>query len=143
MYIKQISVFVENKKGRLAEITEALAAHQIDISAMSIADTTDFGILRLIVNRPDEAESVLRELGFAVKTTQVIAIEVKNQPGGLAAALKKLNEEYISIEYMYSFVTKTAGEALVIMRVESPEQAVAALDSIGVRALSQEEVGRL
>ena len=141
MNVKQISVFVENKKGRLAEITKALADNKIDISALSIADTTDFVILRLIVNKPNAAESILKEKGLAVKATEVIAIGVADEPGGLAVALEKLDKEHICIEYMYAFVGKTTNEALVILRVEEPERAVAAIDACdGVRVLSSEEV---
>lgn len=140
MYVKQISVFVENKKGRLAEITRLLAQKDIDISALSIADTTDFGILRLIVNKPEDAQAVLKENGFAVKETEVIAIGVNDKPGGLAVALGALNERHISIEYMYAFVGKTSDEALVIIRTESPERAIEVLTGCGVRVLSNEEV---
>lgn len=140
MYVKQISVFVENKKGRLAEITRLLAEKDIDISALSIADTTDFGILRLIVNHPEEAQAVLKDSGFAVKETEVIAIGVSDKPGGLAVALKALDEQHISIEYMYAFVGKTSDEALVIIRTESPEKAVEVLKDCGVRVLSNDEV---
>ena len=140
MYVKQISVFVENKKGRLAEITRLLAEKEIDISALSIADTTDFGILRLIVNKPEEAQAVLKENGFAVKETEVIAIGVSDTPGGLAVALGALNEQHISIEYMYAFVGKTTDEALVIIRTETPERAIEVLNGCGVRVLSNDEV---
>lgn len=140
MNVKQISVFVENKKGRLAEITKAMAEHDIDISALSIADTTDFGILRLIVNKPDEAEKVLKAKGFAVKATEVIAIVVKDEPGGLAVALEKLDKEEIGIEYMYAFIGKTISDALVVLRVDNPEKAVAALADSGIRVLSNDEV---
>ena len=141
MNVKQISVFVENKKGRLAEITKALADNKIDISALSIADTTDFGILRLIVNKPNAAESILKEKGLAVKATEVIAIGVADEPGGLAVALQRLDQEHISIEYMYAFVGKTTNEALVILRVEEQERAAEVLNGCdGVRVMSSDEV---
>lgn len=143
MNIKQISVFVENKKGRLAEITKTLADNDIDISALSIADTTEFGILRLIVNKPELAESVLKTNGFAVKATDVIAISVENKPGGLAAALEKLDSEHISIEYMYAFVGEKTKEALVILRVEEPDKAVKVLKECGVKVVSNHEVCNL
>ncbi len=140
MKVKQISVFVENKKGRLAEITKTLAENDIDISALSIADTTDFGILRLIVNKPDVAEKVLKEKGFAVKCTEVIAIAVNDEPGGLAVALDKLDIESIGIEYMYAFIGKTISGALVVLRVDDPEKAVKVLSDSGIRVLSNDEV---
>lgn len=141
MNIKQISVFIENKKGRLAEITKTLAQNDIDISALSIADTTEFGILRLIVNKPEPAESVLKQKGLAVKATDVIAISVANQPGGLAAALEKLDSEHISIEYMYAFVGGTTKEALVVLRVEEADKAVKVLKEGGISVVSEHEAG--
>ena len=121
MLVKQISIFLENKSGRLAEVTKVLGENNIDISALSIADTTDFGILRLIVNNPDKAEKVLKDNEFTVSCTSVIAIAVEDTPGGLAKALSILEEESIGIEYMYAFVGKADDEALVIIRVENPD----------------------
>lgn len=143
MLVKQISVFLENKAGRLAAVTKVLGDNNIDISALSIADTTDFGILRLIVNKPEEAEKVLKENGFMTSCTNVIAISVADKPGGLAGALKILDNEYTSIEYMYAFVGKLSGEAMVILKVENPEKAIAALRANNVRVLSSDEVYRL
>ena len=140
MNVKQISVFVENKKGRLAEITKALGENDIDISALSIADTTDFGILRLIVNKPDLAAKILKDKGLAVKATEVIAISVADKPGGLAAALEKLDAEHMSIEYMYAFVGKRTSEALVIIRVEEPDKAVSVLEKNGIKVITNDEV---
>lgn len=143
MLVKQISIFLENKSGRLAEVTKILAENNIDISALSIADTTDFGILRLIVNKPELAEEVLRESGFTVSCTSVIAIAVKDEPGGLAVALDLLEKEAIGIEYMYAFVGKTTSEALVILRVESAEKAIKVLSASGIRVLSSTQVYEL
>lgn len=140
MKVKQISIFVENKKGRLAEITSALAEYDIDISALSISDTTDFGILRLIVNKPDLAEKILKEKGYVVRTTEVIAIVIRDEPGGLAEALKTLDEEEIDVEYMYAFIGKTISDALVILRVDNPDKAVEKLAEGGIRVLSNDEV---
>jgi hypothetical protein len=135
MLVKQISVFLENKSGRLAEVTRVLGERSINISALSIADTTDFGILRLIVNRPEEAEEALKDGGFTVSCTSVIAIAVSDEPGGLAKALQAMDREAIGIEYMYAFVGKTEKEALVILRVEDPERAVKALTEYQIRVL--------
>ena len=135
MLVKQISIFLENKSGRLAEVTRTLGNNGIDISALSIADTTDFGLLRLIVNQPEKAEKVLQENGFTVSCTSVIAIAVADEPGGLAAALQVLESENIGIEYMYAFVGKTTDEALVILRVEKPENAVDALARNNIKVL--------
>ena len=143
MLVKQISVFLENKSGRLAEVTRVLGTAGIDISALSIADTTDFGILRLIVSDPDEANRVLLENGFTVSGTNVIAIAVSDQPGGLAVALDVLDRQSVGIEYMYAFVGKTEKEAMVILRVEDPDRAVAALNANNIRVLASKEVYNL
>ncbi|MCR4434431.1 MAG: ACT domain-containing protein [Clostridiales bacterium] len=140
MLVKQISVFLENKSGRLAEVTRVLGDNNIDISALSIADTTDFGILRLIVNQPEKAEEILKNNDFTVSCTSVIAIAVPDRPGGLAGALDVLDRESIGIEYMYAFVGKHSQEALVILRVENPDKAIAALQNSRIRVLSSEEV---
>ncbi len=143
MLVKQISVFLENKSGRLAEVTKVLGKSNIDISALSIADTTDFGILRLIVNKPEEAEKVLKQNGFTVSCTTVIAIAVEDRPGGLADALKVLDSISVGIEYMYAFVGKTKEKALVILRVENPEKAITSLEKAGIRVLSSRDVYEL
>lgn len=143
MLVKQISVFLENKSGRLAEVTRTLGNNDIDISALSIADTTDFGILRLIVNKPEKAEEVLKENGFTVSGTSVIAIGVQDQPGGLAKALEVLDSESIGIEYMYAFVSKTDNEALVILRVEDPARAIEVLKNKGISVLPSNQVYKL
>jgi hypothetical protein len=143
MLVKQISVFLENKSGRLAEVTKLLGEGDIDISALSIADTTDFGILRLIVNKPEEAEKVLKDNGFTVSSTNVIAIAVVDEPGGLASALKVLGTESIGIEYMYAFVGKATNEALVILRVEEPKRAVKVLSDNNIRVLPAQAVYEL
>lgn len=127
MLIKQISVFIENQPGRLTEVTEVLAQNKVDITALSLADTSEFGILRLIVDKPDAAQMALREAGFAVKVTEVLAVAMDDQPGGLAAVLNAIKEAGISIEYMYAFVGKKEGKAVVVMRVSDLEAAVTAL----------------
>jgi len=144
MVLKQVSVFLENKSGRLAEVAKVMGENDIDISALSIADTTDFGILRLIVNKPDKAVRVLDENGFTVGTTEVIAISVEDQPGGLAAALNTLDQAKVDIEYMYAFIgNRASGRAMVIIRVENPETAIAALKQNGIDVLPSADVYRL
>jgi hypothetical protein len=140
MLVKQISVFLENKSGRLADVTEALAKKNINICAMSIADTTDFGILRLIVNKPEEAEKALSEKEFTVSCTSVIAIGVEDKPGGLSKVLSILQDNGISIEYMYAFVGKTGNEAFVILRVESPETAIETLMKFNIEILPSDKI---
>ena len=140
MFINQSSVFVENKAGRLAEITGLLEKNNIDIRALSIADTRDFGILRLIVNDPDTAERVLRDNGFTVSLTQVIAIGINDKPGGLAGAMKTLYENKISVEYMYAFISRTDETAYVILRVEDNEKALDVLKKFHIKILTSEDI---
>jgi len=143
MFVEQISIFLENKSGRLAEVTRILGENGIDISALSIADTTDFGILRLIVNNPEKALTILKEQGFTVSSTKVIAIGVEDKPGGLSKALGVLDRNKIGIEYMYAFVSKSEDEALVLLKVGDPTKAVEVLQENGVRVLSANQVYKL
>lgn len=143
MLIKQISVFLENKSGRLAEVARVLGLNKIDISALSIADTTDFGILRLIVNRPEAAIEILKENGFTVSCTNVIAISVPDKPGGLASALDILEKESIGIEYIYAFVGKAENEALVILKVADTDKAIKALKDNGINVIPSDSVYKL
>ena len=143
MFVKQISVFVENKLGKLVEIIGILADNNIDISALSIADTTDFGILRLIVNEPEKAKEALKEQGIVVKTTDVIALAVPDKPGGLVGALELLKNKGIAIEYMYAFVGKSDRGAMVIIKTDKPEDAINILKENGVDLISSVDVHNL
>lgn len=140
MSVRQISVFLENKAGRLADVAKVLGENNIDISALSIADTTHFGILRLIVNNPDRAEQVLRESGFTVSSSPVLAIAVDDEPGALSKALEALTTNGIGVDYIYAFVGKTQNKALVIFRVENTETASEILRQAGILVLKDEEV---
>ena len=139
MIIKQISIFIENKPGRLAEITDIIAKNNINIRALSVADTSNFGILRIIVDAPDKVEKVLKENEMTVSITSVIAVLVDDKAGGLAGMLKHLAESSISIEYMYGFVTKQ-GKACIIMRIggEADFKAMEILKSAGYEGLEIE-----
>ena len=140
MLVKQISVFLENSKGRLYHVSEILANNNINIRALSIADTTDFGILRLIVNDPKKACDILKDNHFTVSMTDVIAIAVEDAPGGLSKALKVLSESDIGVEYMYAFVGNHKGHAAVILRVEAFEDAIKILGAHGIQVLSSQVV---
>ncbi|MCG8403398.1 MAG: ACT domain-containing protein [Firmicutes bacterium] len=140
MKAKQISVFLENKSGRLAQVTRVLGDNGINIRALSIADTTDFGILRLIVNDPDSAYLTLKDAGFTVSTTDVIAVEVKDEPGGLSNVLEILQQQNINIEYLYAFLQKSTNAALVVFRVEQLEQAIKALQDNNISVLEGSRV---
>ena len=127
MLIKQISVFVENKQGRLHMLTDVLAREGIDLKAMTIADTMDFGIMRCIVQDPEKTLKVIRENNFTATITEVIAVEVPDVPGGLSNILKILSDANISVEYLSSFVRTHKNNALIIFRVEDPKAAVKVL----------------
>ena len=140
MIIKQLSIFVENKRGRLAEITKVLSENNIDIRALSIADTKDFGILRLIVNDPDAAVKLLKSDGFTVSLTKVICICINDKPGGLAAAMATLFDKEISVEYMYAFISRSDDDAYVIIRVEDNERAIETLTAGGFKVMTHDEI---
>lgn len=140
MKVKQISVFLENKAGRLADATRALGNHQINIRALAVADTADFGVLRMIVNKPEEAVEILRKEGFTVKETDVLAAEVPDKPGGLASVLDVIRKEDINIEYLYCFVEKSGGQAIVVFRIQEIDRAIKALKVAGIRLLSGESL---
>lgn len=140
MFIEQLSVFVENKKGRLAKITEMLAGAGIDIRALSIADTADYGILRLIVDNPEKALETLKAKDVSVNITRVIGISVEDVPGAFARALRCLEDGDVQIEYAYAFITRETGKAYVILRVDDRAKAVLLLGEAGVRIISQKEI---
>ncbi|MCL2475138.1 MAG: ACT domain-containing protein [Chloroflexi bacterium] len=142
MYIKQISVFLENRCGRLAEATKILKEYNINISAMSIAETTDYGVLRLIVNKPNEACQALRHNGFTVKETDIIAIMIDDAPGGLYAILNTLEKASVSVEYIYAFAGKRCDEdkALTAFKVEDNDKAIAALQKAGITVAKTQEI---
>lgn len=142
MFIKQLSIFVENRKGGLAEILSELGEKGIDICALALADTTDFGILRLIVNDSARAEEILREHGVAVKINNVLGIAVDDRPGGLSAALAVLNNAGLAIEYMYAFVGDNDRHAMVVLRTDDDQKALQVLASEGVSILSEEDLGK-
>jgi hypothetical protein len=140
MRVEQIAVFLENKSGRLAEITATLAENNINIRALSVADTADFGILRLIVDDVEKAKTTLKSNGFTVGITNVIAVEVADKTGGLAAVLKTVEAEGLNVEYMYAFVNKTGENAVLIFRFNNMDSAIEALQRTGYTILSGKEI---
>lgn len=140
MQIQQLSIFVENKSGRLAEITRVLGDANVDIRAISIADTSDFGILRLIVDKPDEAVAALKAASMTVSLTSVIAIGIDDSPGEFAKAMAVLAEYKIGIEYMYAFISRDKGKAFVILRVDDDDRAVEVLKAQGITILTAGEI---
>ena len=141
--VEQISVFLENKAGRLAEVAKVLGKSGINIRALSLADTTDFGILRLILNDREKAKQVLKEAGFTVGITQVIAVEVDDKPGGLANILTLLSDNGVNVEYMYAFVERSGGNAVLIFKFEHLDDAIELLSSNGITVLPGERVYNL
>ena len=140
MTISQISVFVENKQGSMSGIAEVLAGANIDIRALTIADTTDFGILRLIVRDPEEAKRVLQEAGYVVTINQVVGVEVPDQVGGLAKVLRILDDARVNIEYMYDFLAIKEEKAYIIIRVENNAKTVELLKAHDVRCITNSDI---
>ncbi len=140
MLVEQISIFLENKAGRLAEITRVLAQAGVNIRALSLADTSDFGILRLIVSDNDKAKAVLKEHGFTVGKTDVVAVEVEDRPGGLSHILGILSKENINVEYMYAFVQRSGENAVIVFRFDDIDVAVRLLQENNLRVLEGKTV---
>ena len=140
MIIEQISVILENKPGRLVEALEGLAGADIDLRAVSLADTAEFGILRLIVDTPERALEIFKEAKYLVKLNEVIAVDVGDKPGALAGVLRLLSEADVDVEYTYAFLTQSRDSACVILRVSDNSAAITALNIGGVSMLTAEDV---
>ena len=139
MKIEQLSIFLENKAGRLAEVTDVLAKANINIRALSLADTSDFGILRLIVNDHDSAKNALKTMGFTVGLTSVVAVEVPHVPGGLNTILQMLGQKGVNVEYMYAFMQK-GDNAVLIFRFNNLDIALEVLREAKIPILSSDQV---
>jgi hypothetical protein len=140
MKVEQISIFIENKSGRLAEITAILGKAGINIRALSLADTSDFGILRLIVDDSEKALKVLKEQRFTVSITNVIGVAVPDTPGGLTSILQILDNNSVNVEYMYAFVERSGDNAVIIFRFDNIDEAIAALTKNGIKILPSEHI---
>ena len=140
MKVEQISIFLENRAGRLSEVTKVLADGEINIRALSLADTSDFGILRLIVTDYEKAKTILKENGFTVGKTNVVAVEVEDKPGGLNTILSLLSSNSINVEYMYAFVQQSGKNAVLIFRFDKTDQAIEVLGKNNFHILSGEEL---
>lgn len=139
MSVKQISVFIENKKGKLAEATRYIAEHDVNLKALSIADTQDFGILRIICENPEKANEVLQNGGYITTMTDVLAAAISDTPGSLASILEVLSEANVVVEYTYAFLSAKAG-AYMIFRVDDNQSAAAALAAAGIKTASQTDL---
>ncbi len=143
MSLKQLTVFVQNEQGALVSITDTLAAHQVNIRALSIADTEEFGILRLIVSDNEMACKTLTEQGYLLKTTEVVGVKIGDQPGKLSHALRVLDEAHINMEYLYAFMSRTEKHAYVVLRVADNAAAEQALTAAGFHLITDADVHKL
>ena len=143
MAIKQLTVFIQNKKGTVVSVTEILAKNDINLRALSIAETQDFGILRLIVSDEAKAEKVLRENGYLIKIIDVVGVKIGDAPGKLTAALDVLDKANINVEYLYAFMARTEKHAYVVLRVEDNEEAESILTSAGFKMISEADINKL
>ncbi|WP_027722628.1 ACT domain-containing protein [Maridesulfovibrio zosterae] len=140
MKCDQLSIFLENRAGRLAEVTRLLSENKVNIRALSLADTSDFGILRLIVSDFDTAQTVLKDAGFTVGKTSVVAVVVDDQPGGLHKLLEMLRSSGINVEYMYAFVQQSGSNAVIIFRFDRTDQAIEMLAENNIKTIPSEEL---
>ncbi|MDF1578066.1 MAG: amino acid-binding protein [Desulfurivibrionaceae bacterium] len=140
MNVQQVAVFLEHKPGRLAEISHCLAESNINIRALSLADTTDFGILRLVADDTDKARKVLKEHGFTVGVTEVIAVGAEDRPGGMDKILQVVSRADLNVEYMYAFTKKSGESGILLFKFDEPARALAAFKEAGIKILSGEEV---
>jgi len=143
MKVKQIAIFLENKSGRLADISHTLAKNAINIRALSLADTADFGILRLVVNDTNKAQQVLKENGFTVGITDILAVEVPDKPGALDSILQEVHKAGLNVEYMYAFTKKSGQSGMLLFRFDDQDAAAAVFQKAGFRVLSDDEVHAL
>jgi len=135
MKVEQISIFLENRAGRLEEVTRILAENQVSIRALSLADTSDFGILRLIVSDHEKAKKALKENGFTVGRTSVVAVEVDDHPGGLNQILQILSQGGVNVEYMYAFVQQSSKTAIIVFRFDKTDQAIELFGKKGIKVI--------
>ena len=143
MSIKQLTVFVENKQGTMVSITDLLAENNVNIRALSIAETEDFGILRLIVNDEASAENTLKDNGYLIKVTEVVGVKIGDAPGKLSAALGVLDKSNINVEYLYAFMARTEKHAYVVLRVEDNAKAERSLEDAGFHLITDADVAKL
>jgi len=140
MTIKQLSVFVENRRGKLAEITEVLASSGIDLRALSILDSSEFGQVRMIASDPHAAYTILREAGMMVRINEVVAVGVADEPGAFSKAARLIADAGVNLEYLYALASRKDDEAVLIMRLDQPGEGMAALRKGGFRIISPEQV---
>jgi len=140
MLIKQISIFIPNKKGSLSQLTDILVAHNIDIRAIAVFDTAEFGILRIVVDDPDRAVEILNNEGIVAKVSKVIAVEPEDKPGSLNQIFTILRDADINIDYIYSFIMRKKEMPYIILKVDDQEKAVEVLTANGINVINKEEI---
>ncbi len=140
MLLNQLSVLIANKKGRLINVTKILSSHQIDVRAISIFDTPEFGILRLIVDKPDLARELLRDNGYSVNLSKVMAIDLEDEPGCLTEVISVLDQNDISIEYMYSFVIQKGQSPMMLLKVDDDGKAIECLKEANIKVVRQKKL---
>ena len=143
MAIKQLTVFVENKQGTLVTVTDILSEHNVNLRALSMAETQDFGILRLIVNDEETARKVLEDEGYLIKITEVTGVKIGDAPGKLSEALHVIADNNINIDYLYAFMSRTEKHAYVVIRVEDTSAAENALEAAGFHIITEADVNKL
>ncbi len=140
MLIKQISIFIPNKKGSLSQLTDILIAHNIDIRAIAVFDTAEFGILRIVVDDPDRAVEILNEEGVVAKVSKVIAVEPEDKPGSLNEIFTILKDADVNIDYIYSFIMRKKEMPYIVLKVDEQEKAVDVLTNAGINVINKEEI---
>lgn len=140
MKMTQISIFLENRKGRLYDVCSILGENNINIMALTVAETEDFGVLRIVVNKPEDAVKILKSKGFAANLTDVVIVEVEDKPGGLAKILKVLNSDNINIEYMHAFVKKHNENAYMTFRFDDPDAAIKVLNKNKIKIIKESDL---
>jgi hypothetical protein len=143
MKLTQISIFLENRKGRLYEVCSLLGKHKVNIRALTVAESEQFGILRIVVDKPIETAALLKKNGFVASLTEIVAVEVADKPGGLADILKVFSQSNINVEYMYGFVEKKSDKALLVFRFDEPDKALELLKKKKIKVIGRKEMGDL
>jgi hypothetical protein len=143
MKITQLSVFLENRKGRLFDVCLLLGKNDINIRALTVAESEEFGILRIVVDKPDDAAALLKKNGFIASLTDIVAVEVDDEPGGLTKILKVLAAKNINVEYMYGFVERSSQKAILVFRFEDPDAAIVLLRENKINIVGKKDIGDL
>lgn len=143
MKLTQISIFLENRKGRLFDVCSLLGKNKINIRALTVAESEQFGILRIVVDKPEQTAALLKKNGFVASLTEIVAVEVADKPGGLAEILKVFSQSNINVEYMYGFVEKKSDKAMLVFRFDEPDKAIVLLKKKKIKVIGRKEMGDL